>query len=272
MSDYSKTTNFTAKDALSTGDPLKLIKGEYFDTEFDAIAVAIATKWDSGTIASQAQAEAATSNSVIMSPLRTEQWSAVWAAENAGIVGDLQALADPGADRLLTWDNSASTTVAMALATEGALSISATPDIGINISGLSSSLTGAGIAGADLFLVDDGAGGTNKKIAYQDFGIPQTDSTSLTPFSAADLTYANRWFNCNNASAISAVIPANASVAYPVGTCFAFHQRGAGQITVSVTTDTLRTPIGAKTRAQYSTIFVIKIAATEWAVTGDASA
>ncbi len=46
MSDYVKTTDFTAKDALNTGDPLKLIKGSYFDTEFDALAVASATKED----------------------------------------------------------------------------------------------------------------------------------------------------------------------------------------------------------------------------------
>lgn len=44
MSDYSKTTNFTAKDALTTGDPNKLVKGAYFDTEFDAIATSSSTK------------------------------------------------------------------------------------------------------------------------------------------------------------------------------------------------------------------------------------
>lgn len=272
MSDYTKTTNFTAKDALTTGDPLKLIKGSYFDTEFDAIAVAVATKYDTNDLSSQAQAQAGTNNTTIMTPLRTEEWSATWAAENAGMVGDIQALADPNADTLLTWDDSAGAAVAMALATEGGLAISATPDIGIDISSLSNSLTGAGIAGADLFLIDDGAGGTNKKVAYQDLGVPMTNDATTTPFSAADLTYANRWFNCNNASATSVVIPANASIAYPVGTMFAFHQQGAGQITVTVTSDTLRQPIGNKTRTQYSTIFVTKTAATEWTVTGDASA
>ncbi len=46
MSDYTKTTNFTAKDALTTGDPAKKIKGVDHDTEFDAIQTAIATKLD----------------------------------------------------------------------------------------------------------------------------------------------------------------------------------------------------------------------------------
>lgn len=44
MTDYTKSTNFTSKDSLSTGNPLKIIKGAEFDTEFNAIVTAIATK------------------------------------------------------------------------------------------------------------------------------------------------------------------------------------------------------------------------------------
>ena len=44
MSNYSKTTNFTAKDSLPSGDANKIIRGSEFDTEFDAIATASATK------------------------------------------------------------------------------------------------------------------------------------------------------------------------------------------------------------------------------------
>ena len=46
MSDYTKTTNFTAKDTLPAGDTNKIIRGSEFDTEFDAIATASATKAD----------------------------------------------------------------------------------------------------------------------------------------------------------------------------------------------------------------------------------
>lgn len=46
MTDYTKSTNFTSKDSLSTGNPLKIIKGAEFDTEFNSIATAIATKAD----------------------------------------------------------------------------------------------------------------------------------------------------------------------------------------------------------------------------------
>ena len=39
---YTKTTNFATKDALSSGDPLKIVKGTELNTEFDNIATASA--------------------------------------------------------------------------------------------------------------------------------------------------------------------------------------------------------------------------------------
>ena len=47
MSNYTKTTNFAAKDALSSGDPNKIVKGTEIDAEFNNIATAVATKRDS---------------------------------------------------------------------------------------------------------------------------------------------------------------------------------------------------------------------------------
>ena len=47
MSNYTKTTNFTAKDTLPTGNAAKIIKGTDFDTEFDALVVAVASKANS---------------------------------------------------------------------------------------------------------------------------------------------------------------------------------------------------------------------------------
>ncbi len=46
MSDYTKTTDFAAKDSLPSGDTGKIIKGAEFETEFDAISTAITTKAD----------------------------------------------------------------------------------------------------------------------------------------------------------------------------------------------------------------------------------
>jgi hypothetical protein len=49
MSDYTKSTNFATKDALSSGNALKIVKGTEIDTEFNNIATAIATKADSAS-------------------------------------------------------------------------------------------------------------------------------------------------------------------------------------------------------------------------------
>ncbi len=46
MTDYVKSTNFTSKDSLAVGNPLKIVKGAEFDVEFNAIATAVATKAD----------------------------------------------------------------------------------------------------------------------------------------------------------------------------------------------------------------------------------
>jgi hypothetical protein len=49
MSDYTKSTNFATKDNLSSGNPLKIVKGTEIDTEFNNIATAVATKADSAS-------------------------------------------------------------------------------------------------------------------------------------------------------------------------------------------------------------------------------
>lgn len=46
MSDYTKATNFTLKDGLTTGDPQKIIKGSEIDAEYNAIASAVSSKAD----------------------------------------------------------------------------------------------------------------------------------------------------------------------------------------------------------------------------------
>lgn len=46
MSNYTRTTNFTAKDTLSSGNPSKVIKGSEFQAEFDNISTMSGTKAD----------------------------------------------------------------------------------------------------------------------------------------------------------------------------------------------------------------------------------
>ena len=49
MSDYTKSTNFATKDNLSSGDPLKIVKGTEINTEFDNIATAVNSKSDTAS-------------------------------------------------------------------------------------------------------------------------------------------------------------------------------------------------------------------------------
>lgn len=44
MANYTKTTNFLAKDSLTSGDPAKVIKGAEHDVEFNNIQTAVNSK------------------------------------------------------------------------------------------------------------------------------------------------------------------------------------------------------------------------------------
>jgi hypothetical protein len=49
MANYIKSTNFTAKDSLPSGDSARIVKGTEIDVEFTAIASAVASKSDSNS-------------------------------------------------------------------------------------------------------------------------------------------------------------------------------------------------------------------------------
>ena len=46
MANYTKTTNFAAKDSLASGNAAKVVKGSEIDTEFTNIQTAITSKVD----------------------------------------------------------------------------------------------------------------------------------------------------------------------------------------------------------------------------------
>lgn len=87
------------------------------------------------------------------------------------------------------------------------------------------------------------------------------------------LTDAGKLVTLANASAITLTIPANASVAFPVGTVINLLQLGAGQVTVAITSDTLSSS-GSKTKltGQYSAATLVKTASTTWVLFGDIAA
>jgi hypothetical protein len=74
----------------------------------------------------------------------------------------------------------------------------------------------------------------------------------------------------NNARTFT--IPANASVAFPIGTAISFINMAAASVTIAITTDTLTlTPAGtagSRTLATNGSATCIKITATQWLISG----
>ena len=103
--------------------------------------------------------------------------------------------------------------------------------------------------------------------------------TSINAQSGTSYTFAltdanNTFVTLSNASANTATIPPNSSVAYPVGTVLNFAQTGAGQTTITqgsgvTITSTGATPSAPKTRVQYSACSAIQTSANNWLVIGD---
>jgi hypothetical protein len=88
------------------------------------------------------------------------------------------------------------------------------------------------------------------------------------------LTDAGYLITANNAGAITLSVPTNASVAFPIGTQILVNQLGAGQVTVAAVTPgttTVSGRNGLKTSGQYAMISLVKVAAEQWIVNGDAS-
>lgn len=81
MSNYTKTTNFTAKDSLPTGNPSKIVRGAEHDTEYSNIATAIATKAD---LASPALTGTATAVNLTVSGTLTASGSFVVSTIDGG--------------------------------------------------------------------------------------------------------------------------------------------------------------------------------------------
>lgn len=68
-------------------------------------------------------------------------------------------------------------------------------------------------------------------------------------------------------------IPANSSVAYPIGTALTFvNQAGAGVMTIAITTDTMRLAgagtTGSRTLAANGIATALKLTSTEWIISG----
>ena len=102
-------------------------------------------------------------------------------------------------------------------------------------------------------------------------GIPQSTQNGTYTFALSD---AGSQVYHSSASAHTWTIPANSSVAFPVGSVITLvNDNGGGNVTVAITTDTLRrgdgtAGTGSRTLGPDAVASLVKITSTSWMITG----
>jgi len=144
--------------------------------------------------------------------------------------------------------------------------------------------TGATTAGAALTALGAAASGTNTDITALDQdvtitatgtigadtlgyrGLPQNSQTASYTLALAD---AGKHISITTGGV---VIPANSSIAFPIGTAIAIFNNSGSSQTISITTDTLRQAgtanTGTRALAQYGLATCVKVASTTWVISG----
>jgi hypothetical protein len=97
-------------------------------------------------------------------------------------------------------------------------------------------------------------------------GLPQNSQTGAYTLALADQG------KLVNTTTGGVVIPANASVAFPIGSAISIFNNSGSSQTISITTDTLRQAgtanTGSRTLAQYGLVTCVKVASTTWVISG----
>jgi len=97
----------------------------------------------------------------------------------------------------------------------------------------------------------------------------QSGTTYTLALSDAD----NTQVETTSSSAVTITVPANSTVAFPIGSQINIAQIGSGQITiVGAGGVTVNATPGLKFRAQYSTAVLIKRGSDSWLLAGDLAA
>lgn len=111
----------------------------------------------------------------------------------------------------------------------------------------------------------------NSSGSFSEFKVPgkvevKTESTGFT----LSLTDQYKYIRVTDSAAVTATIPDNATVAFPIGTSVDIIQAGTGQLSIAGAVGvTINTPSTLDARAQYSALKLIKVGTDEWDLMGD---
>lgn len=159
-------------------------------------------------------------------------------------------------------------TGASTLAVDGGIQYSITRNNGLAVEG------GDLIAGVPLMLIYDLAntrwvivGATDQQTKQENRPGQRVETVTSYTLVPADEAAAIRFTDPGD---ITVTVPNDSAI--PVGFLVHLYQDGAGQVTVANGGGvSLQGPLGLKTRVQYSSISLMKVATTEWRVVGDAT-
>lgn len=141
--------------------------------------------------------------------------------------------------------------------TGGTTAATARTSLGAAASGANTDITALN---QDVTVTASGTIAANS-IGYR--GLPQSTNTTLALADAGKHIYVGS----------NITIPANSSVAFPVGTTIAIANSGSSTLTISITTDTLRqagtTSTGTRTLLAYGVATIVKVTSTVWYISGN---
>jgi hypothetical protein len=157
------------------------------------------------------------------------------------------------------------TTPSVTLNTLGAIGVGSTPAFGTS----GQVLTSGGSTVAATWADSPAGGNASSNIGY--LNIPQNSQSEAYTLVLADAGK-HIFHPSTDANARTFTIPANSSVAYPIGTAITFINMTSQVVTIAITTDTMYLSsagtTGSRSLAQYGSATAIKMTSTTWLISG----
>jgi hypothetical protein len=200
VADYTKATNFTAKDTLPTGNAGKIVKGTEIDTEFTAISSAIASK---------ANINSPTFTGTPVAPTASVGTNTTQLATTAYVKAEITALSLGN----------------MSTQAKTAVDITGGTIVGITDLAVADGGTGRSTLTANAVLVGNGTSGINSVAPSTSGNVLTSDGTSWT--SAANVEQVKAWVNFNGTGTVAIRESFNVS---------SITDNGTGDYTVNFTT------------------------------------